>query len=340
MIMDRRALIGAALAMPVAARALAAEPAPERTAVRRLSPGLDRVIASDAAIETIATGIKWAEGPVWLPDQRALLFSDPPANLIRRWRAGQGAEPFLSPSGAAGTDPKLVREPGSNGLALGADGALRIADSGTRALTRLDLASKHRTVLVDRYRGKRFNSPNDLHIARSGAIYFTDPPYGLAGGDDSSIKELDHNGVYRWTPGGEAVLLDGTLSRPNGIALAPDDATLYVTVSDKNAAGIYAYPLDAAGNVGDRRLLFDARPMLAKDAPGITDGMKVAADGTLFCSAPGGMLILSPEAEPLGLITAGRAIANCCFGEDGQTLFLTASDRVLRVRLRINGWRA
>ncbi|WP_245968325.1 SMP-30/gluconolactonase/LRE family protein [Hephaestia caeni] len=330
--------MGGALAVPLATKAWAADlPA----AIRRLSPGLDRVMAPNAAIETIASGIQWAEGPVWLPDQKALLFSDPPANLIRRWQAGRGAAPFLSPSGAPGTDPKLIREPGSNGLALGADGALRIADSGTRAITRLDLASKRRTVLVDRYRGKRFNSPNDLAIARSGMIYFTDPPYGLVDGDASPLKELDHNGVYRWAPGGEAMLLDGTLSRPNGVALAPDERTLYLAVSDKDVAGIYAYPLDTAGDVGDRRLLFDARPMLGKDVPGITDGMKVAADGTLFCSAPGGLLIMTPEAEPLGLISAGdRPIANCCFGEDGRTLFMTASDRVLRVTLRINGWRA
>src|SRR5690242_20936979 len=307
----RSVLVGAAVTLAVPQLAKAAS-------VRRLSPRLDRILAPDAACETIATGIQWAEGPLWVPSQSALFFSDPPANLIRRWRRDEGAIPYLHPSGAAGTDPKLVREPGANGLALGADGRMRIADSGTRAITALDLATKAKTVLVDRYRGNRFNSPNDLHIARSGAIYFTDPPYGLADGDESPLKELDQNGVYRWTPGGEAVLLDGTLTRPNGIALA----------------------LDAAGDVGERRLLFDARPMLANDAPGITDGMKVAADGTLFCSAPGGLLVMTPEAEPLGLISDGRAIANCCFGEDGRTLFMTASDRVLRLPLRINGLKA
>ena len=329
----RSVLVGAAVTLAVPQLAKAAS-------VRRLSPRLDHILAPDAACETIATGIQWAEGPLWVPSQSALFFSDPPANLIRRWRRDEGAIPYLHPSGAGGTDPKLVREPGANGLALGADGRLRIADSGTRAITALDLATKAKTVLVDRYRGKRFNSPNDLHIARSGAIYFTDPPYGLADGDQSPLKELDQNGVYRWTPGGEAVLLDGTLTRPNGIALSPDERTLYVSVSDKDAAGVYAYALDAAGDVGERRLLFDARPMLANDAPGITDGMKVAADGTLFCSAPGGLLVMTPEAEPLGLISDGRAIANCCFGEDGRTLFMTASDRVLRLPLRINGLKA
>ncbi|MCM8732008.1 SMP-30/gluconolactonase/LRE family protein [Hephaestia sp. GCM10023244] len=339
MTIGRRTVISGALVAALGAKVgMARMPPP--TAVRRLSPGLDRVIAPDATIETIATGIQWAEGPLWLPDQNALLFTDPPANIIRRWQAGKGVAPFLNPSGAADTDPALVREPGANGLALGVDGALRLADSGSRALVRVDLASKQRTTLVDRYRGKRFNSPNDLAIARAGTIYFTDPPYGLAQGDTSSLKELDHNGVYRWAPGGEAVLLDGTLTRPNGIALSPDERTLYVTVSDKEVAGVYAYPLDARGDVGTRRLLLDARPMLADDAPGMTDGMKVAADGTLFCSAPGGVLVMTPEGEMLGLISGGRAIANCCFGEDGRTLFMAATDRVLRVALRLNGWRA
>src|SRR3546814_17003862 len=137
--------------------------------------GCGRVSAPEAAMQTIATGIQWAEGPVWLPDQKARLFSDPPANLIRRWQAGRGATPFLSPSGAAGIDPKLIREPGSNGLALGADGAFRNADSGTRAPTRADLASKHRTILFDRYSCHRFTSPNDLAIALACADAFPVP---------------------------------------------------------------------------------------------------------------------------------------------------------------------
>ena len=327
----------ALLALPAGA-AHAAGSYPPR--IRRLSPALDRIVAPGTPIETIATGIQWAEGPVWVPRSHALLFSDPPANLIRRWRRGEGARPYLSPSGAAGTDPALVREAGSNGLALDRAGRLLIANSGGRSLDRLDLATRRRTVLVDRYRGKRFNSPNDLTQARDGAIWFTDPPYGLTDGDTSSLKELPHNGVYRWTPGGEAVLVDGTLTRPNGIALSPDQRTLYVSVSDEKLPVIHAYTLDARGHASDRRVFLDAVPLLAGGAPGLPDGMKVAADGTLFCSGPGGMMILTPEGERLGLIEDGQPIANCCFGEDGRTLFLTSSDRVLRMPLRINGWRA
>jgi gluconolactonase len=338
---DRRTLIAAAGAALVAGPALsAATEAPVPPRIRRLSPKLDRVIAPQAEVETIATGIQWAEGPVWVRPGDYLLFSDPPANLIRRWTRAEGVRPFLYPSGKGGTDPKLVREPGSNGLAMDHQGRLLIADSGTRAITRVDLATRQKTVLVDRYQGKRFSSPNDLHVAKSGAIYFTDPPYGFAQGDQSPLKELPYNGVYRWMEGGEAVLIDGELTLPNGIALSPDETRLYVSVSDEKAPRIMVYDLDAKGMPKDRKLFLDAAPMHAKGVPGVPDGMKVAADGTMFCSGPGGMMILTPEAEPIGLIEDGKPIANCAFGEAGDTLFLTSSDRVFRLPLLLNGWRA
>jgi gluconolactonase len=299
--------------------------------IHRLSPALDRFFAVDTVPETVATGMRWAEGPVWLPAERALLFSDPPANIMRRWTRRDGVTVALSPSGAAGTDPKVVREPGSNGLALDRAGRLIAADSGNRALVRIALATGKRTILASRYAGKRFNSPNDLHIARSGAIYFTDPPYGLADGDRAAAKELPHNGVYRWTPGGRVDLLDATLTRPNGIALAPDERRLYVSVSDEAAPLILVYDLDSAGLPRSRRPLLDAG---ALTGPGLPDGMKVAPDGTIFCTGPGGLHVLSPEGERLGLIAVDGPIANCAFGESGGALFLTAGDRVLRVPLR------
>jgi gluconolactonase len=338
---DRRGLIAAAATL-VAMPALAAAPAEKAVAprIRRLSPKLDRIIAPNAEVETIATGIQWAEGPVWVEQGRYLLFSDPPANIMRRWTRAEGVLPFLQPSGASGTDPKLVREPGSNGLAMDHRGRLLIADSGSRAIVRLDLATRQRTVLVDRYQGKRFNSPNDLCVAKSGAIYFTDPPYGFRAGDQSPLKETSQNGVYRWTEGGEAVLVDGELTRPNGIALSPDETKLYVSVSDEKAPRIMVYDLDAKGMPTGRRLFLDAAPMLARGGPGMPDGMKIAANGTMFCSAPGGMMILTPEGEPLGIIEDGKPIANCCFGEAGDVLFMTSSERVLRLPLLLNGWQA
>ncbi|MDR6126431.1 gluconolactonase [Sphingomonas sp. SORGH_AS802] len=334
---DRRRLLAGGLALAGTAGWVGAAAEPVAT-LRRLSPKLDRMIAPDARIDVIARGIRWAEGPVWVPGGDYLLFSDPPANLVRRWdrKAGRVA-PFLSPSGAGDTDPKLVREPGANGLALDHQGRLLIANSGGRSIDRLDLKTQRRETLIDRYQGKRFNSPNDLHVAKDGAIYFTDPPYGLADADHSPLRETAVNGVYRQSPDGTIDLIDGTLTRPNGIALSPDERQLYVSVSDDTAPRIMRYDLDAAGRPGAGRVWLDAKPMQTGGAPGLPDGMKVARDGTLVCSVPGGMMLLTPEAEPLGLIATGAPIANAAFGEGGRALFLTANDRVLRVPLRA-GW--
>jgi gluconolactonase len=326
-VIDRRTFLaaGVALAATPGWAAAAAEPT-----LRRLSAKLDRVIAPGARIETIATGIRWAEGPVWVPGT-GLLFSDPPANIVRRWTREGGARVFLQPSGAATFDAKLVREAGANGLALAHDGALLIANSGGGTIDRLDLKSRRRTVLVGQYNGKRFSSPNDMHVTRDGAIWFTDPPYGLADGDTSSLKQQPVNGVYRWTPDGKVVLIDGTLTRPNGIALSPDERRLFVSVSDEQAPRIMVYDLDARGMPTASRVWLDAKPM--QPGPGLPDGMKAARDGTMFCSAPGGMWVLTPEGERLGVIEHGAPIANCAIGEGGRVLYLTANDRVLRVPL-------
>nr|WP_239016877.1 SMP-30/gluconolactonase/LRE family protein [Sphingomonas ginkgonis] len=333
---DRRTVLAGSLALFSMGAARAAG-TPTELRLRRLSPALDKMVAPGAQPQVIATGIKWAEGPLWVPAGGFLLFSDPPANRVRRWRPGHGATIFLEPSGAAGTDPKLVREPGANGLALDRHGRLLIADSGGRSIDRFDLGSRRRVALADRYAGKRFNSPNDLHVARDGSIYFTDPPYGLAGGDSSSLKEQPVNGVYRWRPDGEVALLDGSLTRPNGIALSPDERRLYVSVSDEAAPRIMVYDLDARGHPRGSRVLLDAKAMAGTGAPGLPDGMKVARDGTLVCSVPGGMMFMTPEAEPLGLVETGGPIANCAFGERGRALFMTANDRVLHLPLRA-GW--
>lgn len=327
--MNRRDVLigGGALAMAAwAAPATAAEPF-----VRRMAPGLDRVIALGTSVETIATGIRWAEGPVWVPGT-GLLFSDPPANIVRRWTRDAGARVFLQPSGAASFDPAKTREAGANGLALAHDGALLIANSGGRSVDCLDLKTRKRTVLVDRFEGKRFNSPNDMTVGRDGAIWFTDPPYGLADGDASTVKEQTANGVYRWSRAGGVVRIDA-LTRPNGIGLSPDQRHLYVSVSDEASPRIVKYDLDAKGRPTASRVWLDAKPLQVAGAPGLPDGMKVARDGTMFCSAPGGMWVLTPEAEPLGMIGHGAPIANCAFGEGGRVLYLTANDRVLRVPL-------
>ncbi len=306
--------------------------------IRQFDSALAAVIDVNAPIEVIASGYKWAEGPVWVKQGGYLLFSDVPANINYRWKSGK-AEPFMNPSGLAGPIPAAIREAGSNGMVVDAKGRLIVADSGSRCVATVDLKTRKKTILADRYEGKRFNSCNDVALHGNGTIYFTDPPYGLADGDTSPLKELDFNGVFRIDPEGQVNLVANDLSRPNGVGVSPDQQTLYVSMSDEKRPHILAYPLDIEGGASDEpKILCDFSAELAQKLPGLPDGMKVSRTGHLFASGPGGMYILSPEGKKLGLISTGKAIANCCFGEDGKTLFLTSSDMIAKVKLKISGW--
>ena len=307
--------------------------------ITRIDPALDRLIDPASPIEAIATGFRWAEGPVWVDRGRYLLFSDVPANVVYRWKAGEGARPFLDPSGLAGPIPAGIREAGANGMTVDAQGALLIADSGTRAIARVDLGTREKTILADRYRGSRPNSCNDLAVGRGGMIYFTDPPYGLSEGDASPLKELAFNGVYCMRPDGSGLaLIERGLTRPNGIALSPAGDRLYVSNSDPKDPRIFACPLAEDGSpAGDLAPFIDFSVEVGRRMPGLPDGLKVARTGHLFATGPGGVHVLSPEGRRLGLITTGKAIANCCFGEDGRSLFMTSTDLLARVRLRVRG---
>lgn len=309
-------------------------------AITRLDPALDALIDVASPIEVIATGFKWAEGPAWVRKGGYLLFSDVPANIAYRWKAGEGARPFLTPSGLAGPIPAGVREAGSNGMIVDPRGDLLMADSGTRAIARVNLATKKKTIVVGEFEGKKFNSCNDLVIGRGGTIYFTDPPYGLTEGDASPLKQLAYNGVYRVNADGSgASLIDKSLKRPNGIGVSPGLDRLYVSQSDPDAAKIFTCALAADGSASGELVPFvDFSAEVAQKLPGLPDGMKVAKSGHLFASGPGGIWVISPEGQKLGLISTGKAAANCCFGEDGRTLFVTSSDSVVKLRLKVSGW--
>jgi gluconolactonase len=306
--------------------------------VQRENPALDALIAPGARVEKVADGVTWAEGPVWVRGEGYLLLSDPPENRMFRWSQKGGLSLFMKPSGYAGTDTAIFREDGSNGLIPGdRPGTILMADSGSRAIARLDLVSKTKTFLVTEYQGKKFNSPNDLVLARDGSIWFTDPPYGLKDLDKSPAKQLPFNGVYRLMPSGEVRLIDGSLTFPNGIGLSPDQRTLYISVSDPEKARIYAYSLDAAGSVLGRRVFADMTPLVKQGLSGLPDGLKIDVHGNLFASGPGGIHILSPKGVELGLIKTDVTSENCAFGDDGRTLFIASTHSVLRVRTRTEG---
>jgi gluconolactonase len=301
-------------------------------------PAAFRALVPDGTeAEVLADGFWWSEGPVWRPAEGDLLFSDVPRNTVYRWAEGDGLSVFLRPAGRA-FDNSTPGETGSNGLILDAEGRLLLAEHGSRAVTRLDPGTFVQDVLADRYNGRRLNSPNDLVLAASGAIFFTDPPYGLAGSDASPQKEQPHNGVYRLDPDGTVTLLVADLTRPNGIILTPDGRTLVVANSDPERAIWMTYPVRPDGSLGEGALLFDATAWVGEERPGLPDGMAMGADGTLFATGPGGVLVFSVAGVYLGTLATEKATANVTFGgPDGRTLFLTSSDRLLRVPVATRG---
>jgi proline-specific peptidase len=311
-------------------------PRPTVGMIERLDPALDALIAPDAQIEQLASGFEWSEGPVWRSSGHYLLFSDVPRNTIYKWKEGEGLSVFLRPAGYIGVNPP-GRELGSNGLTLDANDSLVMADHGNRQVARVNEAKFTKTTLADRYQGKRLNSPNDVVYRSNGDLYFTDPPYGLKGLNADSTKELTFNGVYRLTPSGQLTLLTQELTFPNGLAFSPDEKTLYVANSDPNRAIWMAFEVRSDGSLGPGRVLFDATSLARAVKPGLPDGMKVDRAGNLFATGPGGVFILSPDGKHLGTIVTGQPTANCAFGNDGSTLYMTANDRLLRVRLKTSG---
>jgi gluconolactonase len=331
----RRALRLAAAASVVVAP-VAAQERPSFGSIERVDPRIDALIPADARIDVLASGFEWAEGPVWVPDGEdgALLFSDIPRNQILRWRERQGLDVYLEPSGYTGV-AEYGREPGSNGLALDSEGRLVICEHGDRRVSLLYPDGGKRT-LADSYEGKRLNSPNDVVVHSSGALYFTDPPYGLPDKAEDPRKELEHSGVYRVSPEGEVSLLTTELNRPNGIAFSPDEKTLYVANSDPTRAIWLAFDVAEDGTLGEGRVLHDATERVG-GVPGLPDGLKVDEHGNLFATAPGGVLVMDPDGTVLGTIRMGNATANVAFGGDGSALYLTADAYLARIQLSTRG---
>ena len=318
------------LAMAVACGGPDEPAAPGAGAILRVDPRLDALVPADARIEKLADGFVFTEGPVWIQSESRLLFSDVRANAIYQWTEAEGASAFIDPVFEG--DVTGRRSVSSNGLTLDAEGRLIICEHGNRLISRLE-ADGTRTTLVDNYEGGRLNSPNDAVYSTDGWLYFTDPPYGLEGLEESPMRELDFNGIYRLSPDGELELLFADQTRPNGIALSPDERTLYVANSDADDKVWYAYDLGEDG-LSNQRVFYDVND---QTAPGAADGMTVDLAGHIFATGPGGVWIFAPDGTHLGTIQLEEVVANAAWGDDGRTLYMTASTGLYRIRLTTEG---
>tara|TARA_R110000764_G_scaffold219818_1_gene307618 strand:+ start:25662 stop:26657 length:996 start_codon:yes stop_codon:yes gene_type:complete len=293
-------------------------------------------VDKDAKIEVLAEGFIWSEGPVWVKDGGFLLFSDVPQNTIFKWKDDEGLSEFLKPSGYTGIPP-YSGEPGSNGLTISNDGELVMSEHGDRRISKMPLVGGGKFTLADTWMGKRFNSPNDVVQASNGTYYFTDPPYGLPEQQNSALREIDAFGVYKIDTNGNVKMVVKNLTRPNGVALSPDEKTLYVNQSDSNAPYIMAYDIQNNGSLDKGHIFFDATSLLESGLVGSLDGIKVAQDGTIFSTGPSGVLVITPEGKLLGRIETGQRTANCAWGDNGSVLYMTAHNFLMRIQTKTIG---
>ncbi|MBK9708291.1 MAG: SMP-30/gluconolactonase/LRE family protein [Acidobacteria bacterium] len=304
----------------------------------RNDPLFDQLVPRDAVVEKLLDGHKWTEGPAWDKKSGYLLFSDIPNNAIFKWQEGKGESLFMQPAGYSGKEPFTGREPGTNGLTFDSSGRLVACEHGDRRISRLEADGKTKTTIVDKFEGKKFNSPNDLVYSSKGDLYFTDPPYGLPKQMDDPARELDYCGVYLLNSKGKLSLLTREITRPNGIALSPDEKKLYVACSDPEKAVWMVYDLKPDGTITNGKIFFDTTEWARAKKPGLPDGMKVDMKGNLFATGPGGVHVFSPEGKLLGTFDTGVPTANVAWGDDGSTLYITANTTLLRVRLTTRGF--
>ncbi len=305
------------------------------TKIDRKDPALDAIVAPAAKIEKLAGGFLFTEGPVWVRDGGYLLFSDPNNNLIYRWSPDDGVSVYRTHSGYTGMDIGEFGQPGSNGLTLDKQGRLTINEHGNHRVTRLEKNGQI-TILADQYQGKRLNSPNDLVYRSDGALYFTDPPFGLPNFFDDKRKELPFSGVFCLI-NGELKLVTTDLSGPNGLAFSPDEKYLYVDDWDAKRKVVMRYEVRPDGTLSGGKVFLDATSEPGEDA---WDGMKLDQQGNIYLSGPGGLWIVSPEGKQLGLITGPEYPHNIAWGDDdGKTLYLCAKSGLYRIRLNIPGIR-
>lgn len=264
--------------------------------------------------ERLATGYEFTEGPVWMPGE-FLLFSDIPASRIYRWSPREGSSVWRFPSGQ------------SNGLTHDPQGRLLACEHGNRRVTRTERDGAI-TVLADRFEHGRLNSPNDVVVKSDGAVYFTDPPYGIR----PEQREQPYNGVYRIAPDGGLSLVADDFERPNGLAFSPDESVLYV--DDSYHRHVRAFDVRADGSLANSRVLAS----MDHPQPGSPDGMKVDTEGNLYVAGATGVWVFGPSGARLGVIVPPERPANCAWGDsDRKSLYITARTSLYRVRVKVPG---
>lgn len=287
----------------------------------------ERLVPPGAELVRLAGGTLWAEGPVYLPDEDALVWSDVRSNVVLRWSGRDGSvRDLYRPSDHA------------NGHTLDHDGRILACEHGTRRIARYE-ADGSRTTVVDRYEGKRLNSPNDLVVASDGAIWFTDPPYGILKADEGrpGVSELGLNHVFRFDRArAQLTIVTDVMVDPNGLAFSPDESTLYVsdTSRDRFPDGLHHI---LAFDVVDGRTLAAPR-VFAVIQDGLSDGFRVDVEGNVWTSAGRAISVFSPEGVELGRIPVPELVGNCTFGgPDGRRLFITASSTLWSIDVGVRG---
>lgn len=303
--------------------------------IEYIADELSLIIKKDAKVEIVADGFQFTEGPFWYEKGKFLLVSDIPANTIYKWTEGKGKEIYVKPAGYTDST-RRGGFMGPNGMALSADGKLLVCQHGDRRVAMMDAplnAPKPNFITVaDKYDGKRINSPNDLFLSKSGDLYFTDPSYGFEKGPRDPKKEMPFQGVYKVDKSGKISLLLDSIESPNGIGIMPDGKTLLVSNSDFRKKKWYAYDLDAKGALSNGRVFYDVSN---EKGQGGCDGFKIDKNGNIFAAGPGGLWIFTKAGKLIGKINVnGVSATNCALTPDGKTLYITATQYLLRVKMQ------
>jgi len=290
------------------------------------------LVDQDSKIEILGDSFIVAEGPLWDAENNQLIFSDVRQNKLFSWDENNGINEYIVPSGSTGYAPSFKDGGiGANGITFNKKGQIVLCQHGDRRLAFVSNIKDNNaqfTTIVDNYNGKRFNSPNDLAISKNGDIYFTDPPYGFKN-FNNKFRELDFNGVYKYSVDGRIKLITKEMTRPNGIALSIDEKYIYVNNSDRDDPKIMRFNSKSFKG----KVFFDGTE-LVKNLKGGFDGLKIHSSGNIFTTGPNGILILSPKGSLLATINYGKAITNCNFDTNEEYLYVTGFNDVSRIKLK------